>query len=210
VVLAVAAYTLSTQLTGGLVIDGFIIATIAMSGFFGLFTFMMTATSFRFIFINLTNVDVIRHKSKVYQLAIRVPRGTEPTSRYGVITYPLPKPRLPQNGHVEDSNGESSRTTANKPASRDQLAQRTFAIVKTEMGENVWDLGYYQNWVSVMGTNIVDWLLPIRDSPCCHEENNVSAYRLGPVYERLKRRYNLPELPSDDAGIEMAEMRRRA
>ena len=167
---------------------------VALSGFFGLFTLSMHLTTLRFIFINLTNVDIIRHNSRVYQLAIRIPRGSQPTARYGIITYPLPR-AVPDPG------------TAHGPhAARDRMATRTFAIVKTDMGENLWHLGYYQNWVSVMGTNVVDWLLPIRDSPCCHEEDNKSFYRVGPLYETLRRRYSLPDLPPGERGVEMAEV----
>jgi len=186
------------QASANLYLDAYVIAIVALSGFFGLFTFSMHATTLRFIFINLTNVDIIRHKSRVYQLAIRVPRGSQPTAQYGIITYPLFKPTA--DPHVSPDSH----------AARDRMATRTFAVVKTDMGENLWHLGYYQNWVSIMGTNVFDWLLPLRDSPCCHEENNRSFYRVGPLYETLRRRYNLPELPPDERGIELEEGPRRA
>lgn len=211
--LVVSAYTLSQQITNGLGADGFVIAVVALSAFFGLFTFTMTGTSMRFILVNLTNVDVIRHQSKVYQLAVRVPRGTPASSQYGVIHFPVlearQQPSKLQTPLAGDANGNIHQGAATETSTaRDQLATRTFAIVKTEMGENPWDLGYYDNWVSVMGDTIWQWLLPIKESPCCRAENNISFYELGPNYHAVRSRYGLPDLPANEASLEMQEVRR--
>jgi len=147
----------------------------------------MTLTSVRYILMNLTAVDYVKSKNIVHQLAIRVPRGTPPGPNYNVITYPLPHPA----DHAAARNNELL-------SARDQLATRTFAIVKTEKGENPWDLGYSRNWKSIMGDNIIDWLLPLKDSPCSHYENNVSFYEMGPLYHQLRIRFGLPELPKDE------------
>jgi palmitoyltransferase len=74
------------------------------------------------------------------------------------------------------------------------------------MGENPWDLGYYRNWKSVMGDNLIDWLLPIKESPCALYEDNESFYEMGPLYQTLRARFGLPAL---SAGKERAEMRER-
>lgn len=155
----------------------------------------------RYILLNLTTVDYIKAKNVVHQLAIRVPRGTPPGQNYSVVTYPLPRPPGGANS--------AKRTVGNEVISpRDQLATRTFAVVKTEMGENPWDLGYYRNWKSVMGNNIVDWLLPINKSPCALHENNVSFYEMGPLYQKLRDRFQLPPLSAESEGIEMRERER--
>ncbi|TPX14932.1 uncharacterized protein E0L32_005041 [Thyridium curvatum] len=246
--LAISAYTLSDQITNYSV-DGTVIGVLALSAFFGLFVATMTLTSFRFIFMNLTNVDVLSYKSKVYQLAVRIPRGSPATSRYPVITYPLPQPPPPPmssgpngslppqqqqlNGHINGNgngngyaepwpgpqyqtyqgsapppNGQHASSRDEPVSSRDLRAQRTFAIVRTERGENPWDRGYYGNWKSVMGGDVLDWLLPFRPSPCVREEDNRSFYRLGPVYREICRRYDLPPLPREesDGGVEMREV----
>lgn len=177
-------------------LDGTVIAIIAMGAFFGLFTFGMTATSLRYIFKNLTTVDILRQKSAVYQLAVRVPQDTLPSPDYGTIVYPLPKP------------GDRGGAGRDGPSSsRDRLATRTFAIVRTDIGENPWDLGLPGNWVSVMGTNPLDWLLPVRPSPCVHDENDQSFYRMGPLCDTLRSRYRLPRLPQDGkGGVEMGQL----
>ncbi|KAB5547002.1 DHHC palmitoyltransferase-domain-containing protein [Coniochaeta sp. 2T2.1] len=181
-------------------VDGCVIATIALASFFGLFTFGMSVLSIRYILLNLTNVEDLRQKSTVHQLAIRVPLSTEPGPQYYLISYPLPEPAL-------KTPSSSSRDTANNP--RDSLATRKFAVVKTQIGENPWDVGPYRNWVSVMGTNPFDWLFPIRHSPCVSGETNTSFYEMGPLHDELRTRYSLPALADEEHGAvtEMTEVR---
>lgn len=177
------------------------IGALVLSAFFGLFTFTMTATSIRYIAINLTNIDHLKSKNVVHQLAIRVPRGTPSGNNYNVITFPLPKP-------TDGAMPSRQETTTESTSPRDRLATRTFAIVKTEMGENPWDLGYYGNWKSVMGDNVIDWLLPIKQSPCTSYENNESFYEMGPLYQKLRVRFGLPDLPTGQVKAEMSERKR--
>lgn len=199
VLVAVAIVNLESMVRNRAGIDGFTIAVLALAALFGLFTLTMTATSVRYILLNLTTVDYVKSKNIVHQLAIRVPRGTPPGQNYSVVTYPLPK--------IPDMTWSRSRqAAAAEPSSfRDQLATRTFAVVRTEMGENPWDLGYYRNWKSVMGNNIVDWLLPIRQSPCATYENNESFYEMGDLYPRLRARFGLPEVSEGERVAEMGE-----
>jgi palmitoyltransferase len=130
----------------------------------------------------------------VHQLAIRVPQHTEPTPYVHIVTYPLPEP-----GNA-GAGSNSSSGHDNPLAARDRLATRKFAVVRTQLGENPWDLGPYQNWKAVMGTNMLDWLLPIRKSPCVYEENNESFYRMGSLYDELRARYSLPPVNDGHEG----------
>lgn len=91
------------------------------------------------------------------------------------------------------------------PASpRDEQAKRMFAILATEPGENPWDTGVWKNCKSVMGNSVLEWLLPIWHSPCCNHDSMESDYEFGPVVEKLKKRYGIPDsgTPATD-GIEM-------
>lgn len=196
---------LQSKVRSGNGIDGVVVGALAVSALFGLFAMTMTATSMRYILVNLTTIDYLKSKNLVHQLAIRVPQGTTTTQNYNVITYPLPQ-----------STNNSSSLPGNPPATefpspRDQLATRTYAIVRTEMGENPWDLGYYRNWTSVMGNNPLDWLLPLNGSPCAKYENDESFYEMGPLYQQLRTRFGLPEVVSAAAGRKKgsAEMRER-
>jgi palmitoyltransferase len=201
VVIVAAVICLVSKVRRGDGADGLAIAALALGAFFGLFTLTMTLSSIRYILINLTTVDYVKSKNVVHQLAIRVPRGTPPGQKYNVITYPLP-----MSSSTSDALGQ---TATREFSARDQLATRTFAIVKTEKGENPWDLGYYRNWRSVMGDNFIDWLLPFNESPCAKYENNESFYEMGPLYQRLRVRYELPDVSTEERRVEMTETERR-
>lgn len=203
IILTASAICLRSSIKDG-VRDGFVIGAVALSAFFGLFTFAMTATSARYACVNLTNVDYIKSKTLVHQLAIQVPRGTAPGLDYSVIIYPLPKPDSDRS-----TNQSPTPPTASEPMSeRDLLATRTFAVVKTEKGENPWHLGWYRNWKSIMGNNIFDWALPFNHSPCEDYENNESFYEMGPLIQELRERYQLPEMPlNEKGGLGLGEQR---
>lgn len=174
----------------------------------------MTVTSMRYIFLNMTNVDALSSRSKVYQMAVRAPRGTVSTDKFSVVTYPLPKEdeeEEQRNGRFNGDMGAGNRSGAG-PARRDDLATRTFAVLKTEPGENPWDIGIWRNWQTVMGTNIFDWFLPIRKSPCANHDSHESFYPMGHVMADVLARYSLSGVAgkdSDSAGLEMKELGRR-
>ena len=192
--------------------DARLIAGIAIAAFFGLFAFMMTATSMRYVLLNMTNVDMLGSRSKVYQLAVRVPRGTRSTDNFATVTYPLPKLELGINGEANKrsvpSTGEGQAGRPSREV-RDGLANRTFAILRTEPGENPWHLGYLRNWKEVMGTTIIDWILPIRKSPCTNHESHESLYPMGRVLSDIRARHGLGLGAMDEShGLEMRQLGR--
>lgn len=204
--LIAAAYTVHQQIVEGAALDARKIVLLALAGFFGLFTCTMAMTASRFVFLNATNVEILGFRRKVYQLAIRVPRGTPSSAQYAVVTYPLPKNESGDSGMPTSQSSQGSR--GEHLSARDALATRTFAIVKTEPGENPWHISLYQNWVSVMGTNFVDWILPIRNSPCVSRESHESFYEMGPLYGLLRERYGLGEMAQiNDGTHEMTTIR---
>ncbi|KAI0138040.1 zf-DHHC-domain-containing protein [Hypoxylon sp. NC0597] len=217
IVLGATASSLRKQIREDSSIDPHYIPAIVLGAFFGLFTFLMTVTSMRYTFLNMTNVDELGARSKVYQLAVRVPRGTESTDKFTTVTYPLPKPGEATNGRVNgtarsravESRGSSPLPNQSSTSARDELATRTFAILKTEPGENPWNLGMRRNWQTVMGTNVFDWMLPIRRSPCVNHESHDSFYPMGPVLAAVVARYDLTHLAMvNGSGLEMKELGR--
>ncbi|KAI1392327.1 zf-DHHC-domain-containing protein [Hypoxylon trugodes] len=215
-VLGAVASSLRKQVNEGSSIDPHFIPAIVLAAFFGLFTFLMTVTSMRYISLNMTNVDMLGSRSKVYQLAVRVPRGTQSTDKFNVVTYPLSKPNPLPNGWYNGmtrtisirSNGSEPQPNP-LPFARDDLATRTFAILKTAPGENPWDLGMWRNWKTVMGTNVFDWILPIRRSPCVNHESYDGFYPMGYVLDNILARYNLTDIAmKDSSGVEMKELGR--
>ncbi|KAI0203293.1 DHHC palmitoyltransferase-domain-containing protein [Astrocystis sublimbata] len=201
VVLGSSAYVLKRQVEHSASPDPYLIAILAISGFFGVFSFMMALMSARYIFMNVTNVDILTYRQKVYTLAVRVPRGTRGSEKFAVIQYPLSGPPTSERKSGVNSPAEDSSAT-----SRDDLATRTFAILSTYPGENPWDLGYWRNFKMVMGTNPVDWLLPIRHSPCTNHESSESLYPMDAFLDRLRSRFGLATgHPSDESTV--VEMR---
>ena len=114
-------------------------------------------------------------------------------SAAGTATVPLNVPsegvplKRDERSFVEQPQLGSS-LLQNPSRSRDVRASRTFAILKmSEPGQNPWDLGSpLLNWETVMGTSIIDWLLPIKRSPCCSHEDSESHFFIGPAVDRLR------------------------
>lgn len=180
VCLSAGAYVTSVLAREGNGTDAAAIVLIAVAAFFGLFSFTMSSLSLRFCFINSTNIESLRGSDKVYQLAIRIPLNQTPNSEnnssgpldYETVTFPRPD-------HAANQTAQEGQI---RPA-----VEHKFAIVKTEMGDNPWDTGsYYTNFKSVMGDGVLlDWLLPIKMSPCCAYNGE---YPVGPAVDRLRER----------------------
>ncbi|KAM0452154.1 hypothetical protein ACHAPV_009568 [Trichoderma viride] len=186
--LAVGAYSFHQHHQDGDPTDGWALAVIVLACVFGTFTFGMALTSIRFIFLNTTNVDMLK-RSNVVVLAVRIPFSTPSSIKYPVVVYPLRGPP-----HRPGSEGQQPSSQYGTVSARDQQAERKFAILRTKPRENPWNLGIKENWKSVMGDNIIEWLLPIRHSPCCNHENMESDYKLGPLISKIRKRYGAPEL----------------
>ncbi|CAJ2503519.1 Uu.00g109130.m01.CDS01 [Anthostomella pinea] len=210
VVLGATAFTLRKKIEEGSGLDPWVLAALVLAAFFGLFTFLMTVTSLRYIILNMTNVDMLGAHSKVYQLAVQVPRGTRSSDKFIVVTYPLPKPGQETNGYSSRTptlEGAYGKTNGSRPTTRDDLATRTFAILKTEPGENPWHLSTWKNWQTIMGSNPLDWLLPIRKSPCVNHETQESFYPMGNALKDVRVRYGLPRDPVDHSnGFELKDL----
>lgn len=184
--------------------DGRIVALLALAGLFGFFTFAMTGTSLRFVFTNITNIDMLK-KTQTYRLAVRVPSNTMSNEQFQTVTYPLSNPNWGPNGEQGSENvAPDSASSMNVLSPRDQQAKRTFAILTMDPGQNPWDLGYWKNWKAVMGNNIFEWFLPIRNSPCCNHDSMVSDYEFGPLLDEMKQKYGIPDTTTPTkGGIEM-------
>ncbi|KAG5933625.1 hypothetical protein E4U53_000930 [Claviceps sorghi] len=188
--LAISIYCLTEQLDGNdTSVDGWVIAVVALSAFFFLFALGMTLTAGRYILTNTTNIDMLRRRQSS-TLAVRIPHDTPPSSNYRTITYPLQstQPAVPvAEAHLPNSS-------ARPKVARDNMATRKFAILTASAGENPWDLGLGENWRAVMGRSVMEWLLPLRRSPCCNHDSMESDYPYGPLVNELRQRYGVPDL----------------
>ncbi|KAJ5723860.1 hypothetical protein N7488_001895 [Penicillium malachiteum] len=154
---------------------------IGLSGFFGFFTFSMTVSSLQMAMMNITTIENLGRRSRVWTLAIRVPDHllqrlwvTEspwaPTFR--MVSYPPEAPTTPPQPQTTDPSTEQ---------------RYVFAILHTQPGENPYDLGGWRNLQQVMGYSLTDWFIPWKPSPCTDHSSQESAFALGPVVTRLKQ-----------------------
>jgi len=193
-------------------LNGNFIAITALGGVFCVICLGMMLNSLHLALKNMTTVESL---GNVYFLAIHIPDPeqhgaaanidgtTEPRPYFHTITYPIP-PRKSSN---------SSRNTHSPHASDPEAIVsstnlRTFAIVPTSPGDNPWDIGRLNNLKSILGERYIDWILPIRNSPCCSHDNPESDYPLGLDVERVKREYGL-DSRRPPSGDRPREKRRR-
>ncbi|KAJ5360488.1 Zinc finger DHHC-type palmitoyltransferase [Penicillium concentricum] len=166
---------------------------IGLSGLFAFFTAGMTLSSVQMGVFNITTIENLNRRTAVWTLAIRVPEYLlerlwaaespwAPTFR--MVSYPLQASPSPTSPHTTPSQGE----------------RHVFAILHTLPGENPFDLGSpLKNLQQVMGYNVADWLLPIKQSPCADHSSMESHFAMGPVVTRLKLEAGLAPPPENGA-----------
>ncbi|KAL8658163.1 MAG: hypothetical protein Q9226_001213 [Calogaya cf. arnoldii] len=143
----------------------------------------MSGSSLQFVLENTTTIENLSRKTKVWQLAVLLPR--EPAHSYNpppyrTITY-----------------GQDPNNT------------RTFAILHSKPGENPWDLGYLRNFKSVMGEHWYDWILPIKPSPCANHDRRDYEFETGPAVERMKSEVGISNHTAFDEEKPRRHRRRR-
>lgn len=139
---------------------------------------------------NLSTIENFDRHVAEWVLAVRVPehlidRLWYPQDRNFQIAY-FPPTVL--------STNQSQSTTPSTGK------RHVFAILKTAMGENPFDLGSpFKNLQQVMGYSIIDWFLPIKPSPCADHSSMESQFALGPVVTRLRQQAGL--LPLENGAV---------
>jgi palmitoyltransferase len=181
---------------------------LGLSALFLLFSLGMAGSSIQLSLINSTTIENLNRRSKVWFLAILIPRGKDGTlppppppsmGRQGGVTAPrfqtitYPRPVEEEQFLIEQAQGQG-RGQSNLPLpitnpaiapSSTATSPRTFAIVSTQPGENPFDIGPRANICEVMGYSLSEWLFPIKPSPCADHRGRVSAFRMN---EGLVRR----------------------
>ncbi|MCJ1400051.1 hypothetical protein MMC11_003254 [Xylographa trunciseda] len=150
----------------------------------------MSLSSLQFVLLNTTSVENLSRKSKIWTLAVHITQSpASPNHKpFQTITYPLTPP----------------------PPGTPSTSPRTFAILHSQPGENPYNLGYYGNFKSVMGTNFFQWILPLRYSPCCDHDSGESAFALGPVVQRMREEAGLSPTHNGDGTKKRHRRRRRS
>ncbi|KAF8429180.1 DHHC palmitoyltransferase-domain-containing protein [Tirmania nivea] len=189
--LVVTAVMIQDRGTRGISVPSTWLILLVLACFFLLFCAGMTSTTTQFILRNTTTIDNLSAATKVYQIAIYDPYAPPVNSRdstYTSTTTEHGNPNLDwQASQLPQLNVAIKRLT------------RTFVVAKTEPGENPWRLEKrIDNFKEVMGKRVLDWFLPISNSPCtirnAGQDREAMAsfregmYRFNPVLiERLRR-----------------------
>lgn len=148
----------------------------------GLFAAGMLGSSLQFSWLNSSTIENLNRRSKVWTLAILIPRPQDfYAARSGV------PPMFPTVTYPEVGPDGSDTAPPDTP-------RREFAILHTRPGENPFDLGSgYANLCEVMGYSVFDWFVPLRHSPCADHSGQESAFALGPVVQKLRREAGIEE-----------------
>jgi hypothetical protein len=119
---------------------------------------------------NRTCVEDLQLQAPSYCLAVRineseVPRVSPPPFYW--VSYPLTPPsEFHRHGHRD-----------------------WFAILPPTPGMNPWNIGWLENWISIMGERPIDWFLPVLNSPCCRRDDPTTDYPLGHEFNELVKKF---------------------
>ena len=162
------------------------------AAFFLFFGGGMAISSIYFVLKNLTTIENLARKVAIWNFAVRLPASAQgfPPRPDHSGSLDAPPVGIANESQSDLEHGRSSLAPIN-PADPPPIA-----VLQTERGENPWDLGTWENWRSIMGSRVIDWVLPVRYSPTCDHDGTECAYPLGPVVRRLRQRHGLlPHTP---------------
>jgi len=154
-------------------LDGRWISVLALACVFGFFSSGMTLSTTQLIYRNISTIDALNARTKVYQLAIRDPDPPAPDAPFKLNVLRVWLPSNPRPGEQ----------------------QRCFAIVKTLPGENPWkQASIYENFKESLGGRFWSWfaLWGVPRPGSSGEE--AGSYKWNDaVIKRLKREAGIPQ-----------------
>ncbi|KAK1918134.1 hypothetical protein P3342_000854 [Pyrenophora teres f. teres] len=102
---------------------------------------------------------------------------------------------------ISDSPQESTPTSSTRHKSDAQAEEdwpilttvtrasgRSYVVMQTKTMEHPWYTTLMQGWKDTMGTNMIDWFLPFRQSPC-KERSHRGEFEWGEVVYDMARMY---------------------
>lgn len=127
--------------------------------------------------INFTSVEGIQ-RGGIHNIALLIsgtPRESSP------LTTPPTSSNKPP--HTPDSE-------ADWPVLRtiQRSAERYYVVMQTKALEHPWYTSLMQGWEDTMGNNVIDWFLPIKQSPC-KQRSRRGEFEWGEVVYDMARQY---------------------
>ena len=191
------------------------ILLLAFAALFLLFGAGMFSSSFQLAWNNLTTVENLSRRTQVHYVAVYLSKPEETLCKNKLagrpalrtITYPRPPaetvmvleqhgadiPPLSQSNTVSPPSAPGLSEAITDTAGSAEF--RTFAILETPGGMNLWNVGPFNNLRSVLGEHLVDWIVPLKHSPCMNHDSGVSMYKMNPEFHVLIQ----------DAGVELQD-----
>ena len=125
------------------------IALVALSAIFTIFTGTMFFTTVWNVTINYTTIETIQ-RGGVQNIAMQVTRSTS----------------LPQSPSRRHSTQNITATPPNVIREFTRDDGREYIVIQTQPFDHPWDVGNWENFVTVMGAKPLDWFNPLKMSPC--------------------------------------------
>jgi palmitoyltransferase len=155
----------------------------------------MAVNSLNFAFKNLTTIENLDKKFKIWEFVVRLPDPGDPN--YPSSPKPSghpPRPLRtvafqvdPPGSGVKGGAPSSTAATDDSGSQEKTPITKYYALMHTEQGENPWDVSPVENFKSVMGNYLWDWVLPLRASPCATHDRTDAQFITGAVVERLRK-----------------------
>lgn len=148
-----------------------------------------------------TTVDALDARNRVIFLAIRTDGHIPPVPHIAVNKESDESMKRNPMAIVDEPNPPVVQGSTTYPLTGTGLSfsrlsatlgpRHTFLIVQSPRGMNPWDLGPLQNMREIMGDKWYDWLLPLKRSPWCRQDQHASMYPLGKQFVDLRRKIGL-------------------
>ncbi|KAF2846123.1 palmitoyltransferase PFA5 [Plenodomus tracheiphilus IPT5] len=162
---------------------------------FFIFTFTMSGMTGWNLMINFTSVEAIQ-RGGIHNIAFLIshlPQGS--STSFHSSTPPTP----PGKPHTLDSADDWPvlRTVQRSTG-------RTYVVMQTKPLEHPWYTSLRQGWDDTMGTSIVDWFLPFKQSPCL-QKSRQGEFAWGEVVYEMADQY---EKQNPGSKLALLEVRR--
>jgi palmitoyltransferase len=125
------------------------IALTALGAIFTIFCGSMFFTTVWNVTINFTTVETVQ-RGGVQNIAMQVIRSSQP-------------PQSPSTGRSTRSNNGTTPNVIREFARDDG---REYVVFQTQPFDHPWDLGNWDNFMSIMGKGPLEWFIPLKMSPC--------------------------------------------